>query len=254
MLCIVQANARQILGEEDVEYPDMYREEKCQHTCGRFGCTGYGVIDALGNPLPPVRTRWNHSRGRNQWCIDGFKIDPAKMMEEESGIWERGVEQPVQEVPVAHASPGSVPSIAAFIAVHEKYGTRIFYPKLSTGGGQKHSYEYYTWWTTTITAVEEARLRGRYYYCNDQALDNGAKEQGTDKPTLLQQMRDSKFDPSFFLVRFTKLLSGFWQQRGHASCHLACSCAGALACLSPQFLHIWASCTSTMPASSGLPP
>lgn len=117
------------------------------------------------------------------------------MMEDDTGIWERGVEQPVQEVSVARASPGSVPSLTVFIAVHAKHGTRIFYPYNSTGGGRADSWEGYKWWTASLTEEERERLKARWYYCMDESLRK------CPLPNIKKTMEDSEFNPCFFLVR-----------------------------------------------------
>ena len=193
-MCALQACARQVLGKEDVAYPAYYYEDECKHCCHEHGaCTGYGVVDHNGTPLA-AHTRWNHDRGYNQWFIDAFKIDPVKMMEEEYGIWERGVPQPVQEVSVAGASPGSVPTLTAFIATHARHGTRIFFPKNATGGGRVDSWDEYEWWTTHLTEEEKERLKQRNYYNMEEALQRSCL------PGLQQLMQEAQFSEDFFLV------------------------------------------------------
>ena len=191
----MQACARQVIGEEDVTFPACYRDAECRHCCHRHrgACTSYGIIDDDGMALPSY-ARWSHGRGYNQWFIDAFKIDPSKMMEDETGIWERGVEQPVQEVSVAHASPGSVPSLTVFIAVHAQHGTRIFYPYNSTGGGRTDSWDGYKWWTASLTEEECERVKAKCYYTMDDALGS------SPIPNVRQQMQAGEFNPLFFLV------------------------------------------------------
>lgn len=196
----VQACARQVLGLEDVNWPAYYHEFDCQHCCHAHGaCTGYGLINNEHVCLPPAPARWAHERGYNQWFIDAFKIDPAKLMEEEYGIWERGVEQPVQEVSVHNASPGSVPTLTAFIAVHAKLGTRIYFPKLACGGGHADSWDDFTWWTTWLTDEEKERIKRRCYYNMDSAL------RGCQLPRVREQMQEAAFCEQWFLVSSSSL-------------------------------------------------
>ena len=99
----MQRCAAQVLGEADVEYPEFYSKLMCQHSCGAaLGCAGYGVVDELGDWLPPVRTRWKHDYGsrfepRHRYYDDGRRHHRKHFKKKKRKYYRRGFERGYDE-------------------------------------------------------------------------------------------------------------------------------------------------------------
>lgn len=114
---------------------------------------------------------WDRVNGRDQWWIDAFTVDPTKMLEGMTGLWETGIPQPVIRTRLENASVGTLPNITVYIAVHPQHGTHAFYPYHGAkgGGGDKTGdgkmYEGFKFWFSEMTAGQLGDVV-QHQYCN----------------------------------------------------------------------------------------
>lgn len=214
----VQRCANEILGKEPVTFPEYYADPVCKEACQQ-----YGIFD------PGYDYRWSHANGQNQWFIDAYTLDASKMLSDEVGIWEAGIPQPVQEVSVAHASPGAAPKVQVFIATHVKLGTLAFYPYHSSRGGRQNSFTDFKWWVTELTEEDVKAIVKFSHYVPDGALAKAKAE--------VRASVTSEFDVDNFLVCHSFLTplrfpaaAAAGPAHALANCRRHCSALGSRAC------------------------
>lgn len=154
----VQACALQVLGQQPVVFPECYKDAWLQ-----------GLYKHLFNE--DYNFMWKHENGFDQWWIDALTVDPHKMLEGMSGLWEHGRPQPVTTTYLQNASPGSLPSVMVYLAVHPKFGTHAFYPyhgakgggAVKTGAGK--TFDGFKFWFSDMKPAEVAQIVSKQY-CN----------------------------------------------------------------------------------------
>lgn len=187
----VQNYAKQCLGRVDVKFP----------TC----LDATDVPQVLRRQLfkSPYRYRWNPELAQEQWWIDALTVDPVELLKKLRIIWRRGVPQPVLQSKVHNASVGTMPAVAAYIAVHPRFGTHVFFPYHGAkhGGDNKEDdgkmYEGFVYWHDKLSEDTLEFIKARDYYNRPDAMDKFGKK--ADRARKLRMLGD--FDPKNFLVR-----------------------------------------------------
>ena len=101
--CVSQAFANMVLGNTAVDWTQF----------GKFVQKGREG-ERLQRALLHIWERdlvyvWAHDNGYQQWWIDALTVDPSKLVEDEVGIVEAGMEPFIVETDLANAAMGSVP-------------------------------------------------------------------------------------------------------------------------------------------------
>lgn len=159
----MQAAAQQILGDKQVQFPKCYQQGPC---AGKWDHLYDGTF----------KQKWHPSHGENQWWIDALSIDPASLCDDLKGIWEHGTPQPVLQTSIQNANVGQLPLVLVYIAVHQDYGTHIFFPfhGAKHGGVDKQSqntmYGGFRFWYHNVGAEALQRLAHMKYFNSDSAM------------------------------------------------------------------------------------
>ena len=169
--------AKQVLGRRPVDFPSFYKTERAAKRCF----------------APGYRYMWDPKNGQQQWWIDAFTCDPRALGQAMSGIQFKGAPPPVAQNDILNASVGRLPVMLVYIAVHQTYGTRIFYPYHGAKAGKQAAYEGYEYWTADLTDDEVKQLNDFVYY-NQPGARASARRAGC-KP-------GADFDTAYFRVRF----------------------------------------------------
>lgn len=191
---------------------------------------------------------WDPKNGKQQWWIDAFTCDPRALGQAMAGIQFKGDPIPVAQNDVLNAAVGRLPVMLVYIAVHEQFGTRIFYPYHGAKCGKKAAYEDYEYWTRDLTAAEVAHLNDFLYY-NQPGARNSARNAGCKV--------GAAFDTAYFRVRshmqsacLTALTAALQFPEGlpHAVSHtlISGSCKSAHSCAflrSPLIVYSRVSCS-----------
>lgn len=172
----MQNCAKQVLGRQPVTFPQFYKTEP----------------EALRCFVPGYEFLWNPKWSENQWWIDAFTCDPRLLGRAFKCIRFRGDPPPVQQNDILNASVGRLPVMMVYIAVHQEFGTRIYYPYHGAKAGKKAAYQNYKYWCRQLTPREVAHLNDILYYNQPQA-HKGAKQAGC-RP-------GAAFNPELFRVR-----------------------------------------------------
>jgi hypothetical protein len=147
-----------VLGDIPVEFPLCYQEAWLQ-----------GEYMNL-----PDDYYWDPKNGKEQWWIDALTVDPSKMLEGMTGLWEHGVPQPVTRTRLENASVGTLPIISVYIAVHPEHGTHVFFPYHGAkgGGGDKDAedrmYGGFKFWYSEFSHEQLIDIV-EHQYCNQPA-------------------------------------------------------------------------------------
>lgn len=191
----MQSCARQVLGEQPVEFPEMYKSI----------CNGMYAYLFSSQDHDARQMIWSHTYGLNQWWIDAFTVDPSRMLEDMQGLWEHGTPQPVTRTKLENANVGTLPSISVYIAVHPTHGTHAFFPfhgakhgSTDKDSGDKKLYKNFEFWYSKLDACVLAKIV-KLNYCNTPA----ALEEFSSRASASEQKAfkdEGKFDPRFFLV------------------------------------------------------
>lgn len=165
----------------------------------------------LGGEYAGVETyMWQPTNGEDQWWIDAFTVDPSKMLEGMTGLWETGIPQPVTRTRLENASVGTLPNITVYIAVHPTHGTHAFYPYHGAKGGgadkaaDAKMYGGFKFWFSEMTAGQLGDIV-EHQYCNQPAGvtafydKSSAEEQEIFEAAPADQ---SEFQPTYFMVCF----------------------------------------------------
>lgn len=186
---LVQACAKQVLGQIKVTFPESFNTGWCKQIWGFLFHPSYAYY-------------WNPDNGKKQWWIDALSVDPSKSFDDLRGIWARGVPQPVVESKVHNSSIGSMPLILAYVAVHPDYGCHIFFPfhGAKHGGVDKLShgtmYQGFRFWFHDCGPLELHKLTTMNYYNTEEAMvkaaDRLAKNPGSSQLSKSSKAKKSQ--------------------------------------------------------------
>ena len=172
----MQNCAKQVLGRQAVTFPSFYKTEDGAKRCF----------------APGYQYMWDPINGKQQWWIDAFTCDPRALGQQQKAILFKDSPAPVAMNDMLNASVGRLPVMLVYIAVHQHYGTRIFYPYHGAKAGKKSAYEGYEYWMQDLTEREVEHLNDILYY---------------NQPTAFASARNAgcksgaKFNPAYFRVR-----------------------------------------------------
>lgn len=187
-----QKYSKMCLGKVPVEFPSFFKDPDVP----RRTETAY-LFDK------DYQYYWHPSNAENQWWLDGLRIDPSELIENQQVIFEHGMDQPVVQCKLANASVGSLPSVLVYIAVHKDFGTHVFYPYHGAkgGGGDKtetlHMYDGFRFWYSELKDDELKFIIERKYYNQAQGL-KAFEKKGSD---ARRERLAGPFDADNFMVR-----------------------------------------------------
>lgn len=165
---VVQACAQRILGERAMDFSaKTFNDPICKDACAEAG-----VFEK--------KWYWKHSNGYKQWFLDGLTIDPTKVLEGKTVLWDSSGGKgnlPVHESCAVNASPGDLPQLHAMLATHAEFGTVLFLPALSCTGGPVGAWDDVDIWTCQLTEEERKFLiHDMQYYVMPKALDHNKRD------------------------------------------------------------------------------
>lgn len=146
---------------------------------------------------------WNPEHFANQWFIDAFTVDPDELLKDRTGIYPRGRPRFVQQCDLINASVGSLPKVQVYIAVHQDFGTLVFYPYHGAKHGGRsekkdaNMYEGYRYWTSELSDTEKEQIRTSGYYNYSAAIEAIRKKGGGQ----WEDFNSGDFHPKHFTVR-----------------------------------------------------
>ena len=184
---------------------------------------------------------WAHDNSYQQWWVDALTIDPSKLLEDEVGIVEAGMEPILVEADLANAAMGSVPlmqvrchtpliphldqhvracslvvgaqvatggadrrfELQVYIAVNATHGTKAFFPHNSLRRGKQDSHSDVKLWTTKLTDKQRDFIISKSYYNQEAALEKFKARGSAERQALFKA---DTFDLINFLVRTARLL------------------------------------------------
>ena len=188
----MQAAAQQCLGLVPVKFPSVFHKVAKHYPL---------VQRALQRDY-----YWSPDFYNNTWFIDAFTVDPSQMLTGETGIWERGRPQPVNERKMVNANVGTLPKITPYIGVHKEHGCKLWFP----WHGAKHGgaaatkeeegamYHCCKFWFEGLSDFLKKHLHEYTYYNKDQAY----KKAPAEIRKRLEKPYDAaaSIDPRNFLV------------------------------------------------------
>lgn len=148
---------------------------------------------------------WDHSNGFNQWWIDAFTVDPQKLLNGMSGLWEHGRPQPVVKTDIENASPGKLPTVMVYIAVHPKFGTHAFFPYHGAKGGAADKdgpgmmFEGFKYWYSDLKPEVHAKIISQEYCNQPGGVQRFMKAASSNEQKAFAAQ--GKLNPRFFMVR-----------------------------------------------------
>lgn len=78
---------------------------------------------------------WGVEKLKNCWFCDALTIAPGELFSTLTGIWEKGVEQPIWQHHLANMSAGAAPKMMVYLAAHQDHGVHLFFPYTGSHGG-----------------------------------------------------------------------------------------------------------------------
>lgn len=190
----VQAVAQQVLGRMDIKFNDLYK------TVGLFPCQDQMWAHVT---QPSYHIRWSPEWRQEQWWLDALTVDPSKLIMDIKGLWEHGIPQPVTSTKLENASIGTLPKVLVCIAVHQKFGTHIWFPYHGARHGPQDKegegkmYEGFKYWFDDLPEHEKLKIIQHGYYNHPKGLEEFRKIASNSQQNALES---ETFDPSFFMV------------------------------------------------------
>ena len=197
----MQATAKQVLGRVPATYPDLYKHVGLFEPQSR---RWEHLVESTGYEGPA----WHPDFGEEQWWFDALTVDPTKLINDITGIWEHGTPQPVTSTKLENASIGTLPKILVYIAVHQVHGTHIWFPYHGAKHGSQDKeaegamYEGFKYWHTDLDELELQQIVKSGYYMQPKGLD---KFKLTVNDGEQQAFANNAFDPNYFMVRASRL-------------------------------------------------
>jgi len=147
--------------------------------------------------------RWDPELALDQWWIDALTVDPLELLQDRRVIWTADRPQPVLQTKVENASVGTMPAVAAYLAVHAKFGTHVFFPYHGAkhGGDDKEAdgkmYEGFIHWHARVSEDVRDFIKHRDYYNQEKGMERFGANAGRSR----KQRMEGAYDPHNFLVR-----------------------------------------------------
>lgn len=215
----MQAAAKQVLGREEVVFPELYK------SVGIYGKAEPDVAATWMHLLEPGHEiRWNPAYGKNQFWFDALTVDPSKLLTDQRGLWEHGVAQPVVATKMENANIGTLPKILVYIAVHQEFGTHIWFPYHGARHGTQDResegtmYEGFEYWDSNMSE-EKLKEIILLHYCNTpESLKKFEKKASQERKDGMKELtEDGKSDRTYYHVRFSSSMpAGSGQAVTHA--------------------------------------
>lgn len=192
----LQDTAKQVLGRAPATYPDLYKQVGLFEPQSR---RYEYLVQSKGYEGPA----WNPDFGQEQWWFDALTVDPSKLISDLTGIWEHGKPQPVTSTKLENASIGTLPKVLVYIAVHQQFGTHIWFPYHGARHGSQDReaegamYEGFKYWHSDLDELELRTIVQNGYYMQPKGLD---KFKLTVNDAQQLAFAHNSFDPNYFMV------------------------------------------------------